>query len=332
MNKISAHDMDCATLSPTFLFAPAIAPTGNDLLHLLARPESDCGFDHFLQSLTIRDITFECEGDGPQAQHPGFPGAVRQAIGSQLMKTASREALAGLPCPWGPASGFQVFFNMPQDKSEETSSDRALPWVVRSETADATSVRITLRLFGLGLLWGSEISDACHRAIEQGVYIGGLGPVCDSVIIRSVENVWTGQDKEQALSERAMVSFVTPFHCDASQPELSPGEQFLQALISRAADVARWHGLEPGQDLQEVEEAIKACKIDEAGLTELKWHRSVSQKRSASIAMNGQTGLLQIHLPQEKRAEVIQLLRLGELLHAGPMLAFGQGRYDLYLI
>ena len=332
MNKISPDAYATAAQNPTFLFAPAIAPTGNDLQHLIHDTESNCSFEQLVRSLTVRDIIFECEGDGPLAQHPGFPGAVRQAIGSQLMKTASREALAGLPCPWGPACGFQVFFNMPQDKGGDTTKQITTPWILRTETADATSVRITMRLFGLGLLWGSEIADACHRAIEDGIYIGGLGPVCDSVLIRSVETIWTGLDDEQKDAERAMVTFVTPFHYDTQSAEQSAAEQFLAGLIDRAAEVARWHGLSPDRDLAQLKDALSGCAFDEAGLADLKWNRAVSQKRSASIAMQGQTGLLQLRLPEEHRLEIIQLLRLGELLHSGSMLAFGQGRYKLYLI
>nr|WP_319516028.1 hypothetical protein [uncultured Cohaesibacter sp.] len=332
MNKISPDAYSTASQNPTFLFAPAIAPTGNDLHQLMRDPASVCSFEQFLTSLTVRDITFECEGDGPLAQHPGFPGAVRQAIGSQLMKTASREALAGLPCPWGPACGFQVFFNLPQDKTGDRASRITPPWILRTETADATSVRITMRLFGLGLLWASEISDACHRAIEEGIYIGGLGPVCDSVLIRSVENVWTGLDDEQKDAERAMLSFVTPFHYEAGDTEQSIADQFLAGLIDRAVEVARWHGVSPDSDVTEIKQALSDCQFDDAGLAEVKWNRAVSQQRSASIAMQGQTGLLQLRLPDQNRLKIIQLLRLGELLHCGSMLAFGQGRFKLYLI
>ncbi|WP_321449100.1 hypothetical protein [uncultured Cohaesibacter sp.] len=332
MNKISPDAYSTASQNPTFLFAPAIAPTGSDLHHLMEDPASVCSFEQFLTSLTVRDITFECEGDGPLAQHPGFPGAVRQAIGSQLMKTASREALAGLPCPWGPACGFQVFFNMPQDKNGDMANRITHPWILRTETADATSVRITMRLFGLGLLWASEISDACHRAIEEGIYIGGLGPVCDSVLIRSVENVWTGLDDDQKDAERAMISFVTPFHDDASNREQSITDQFLAGLVDRAAAVARWHGVSPEGDVTKIKQTLLDCQCDDAGLTDVKWNRTVSQQRSAAIAMQGRTGLLQLRLPDQNRLEILQLLHLGELLHCGSMLAFGQGRYKLYLI
>nr|WP_321458180.1 CRISPR system precrRNA processing endoribonuclease RAMP protein Cas6 [uncultured Cohaesibacter sp.] len=331
MTKISVRDFDAPNQYPTFLSAPAIAPTGGELQQLIKAPDSQGTLDTFLQSLTVRDIIFECEGDGPLAQHPGFPGAVRQAIGSQLMKTASREALAGLPCPWSPACGFQIFVNSFQSSNQEGQSQLTSPWSLRCETADATSVRITLRLFGLGLLWGSELADACHRAVESGIYIGGMGPVCDSVIIRSVENVWTGLECEDAETNRAMVSFVTPFHCDDQQSDLSVGELFMRGLLRRASDIAIWHGVRVDHCLDELKSLIEACEINEAGLNELKWNRAVSQKRSASIAMKGYTGLMQIRLPEEGRSEIIQLLRLGELLHSGDMLAFGQGRYELYL-
>ena len=333
MKTFSATDHASVTQAPTFLFAPAIAPTGVDLKHLLQEAENGASFERFLQSLTIRDIIFECEGDGPLAQHPGFPGAVRQAIGSQLMKTASREALAGLPCPWSPACGFQVFFNAPKETVQSATKLPTTPWVLRCETADATSVRITLRLFGLGVLWCSEIADACHRAIEQGIYIGGLGPVCDSVIIRSVEKVWPDLGNASEAPNRAMISFISPYLCSQDdQDTRSVGQQFLDSMIDRASDVARWHGLDIEEALFELRDAIAQCECEEAGLTELKWNRAVSQHRSASVAMKGKTGLLQLGLADKESNALIQLLRIGELLHAGSMIAFGQGRYEVFLL
>jgi hypothetical protein len=289
-----------------------------------------------MQRITIRDIILECEGDGPLAQHPAFPGAVRQTIGTQLMQTASREALAGLPCPWSPACGFQVFFNGIKGsgsmEQQQHDDDLTPPWVLRGDTADASSVRITLRLFGLGLLWSSELADACHRAAEQGIFIGGTGPVCEGVLIRSTESVWSGLEDVSASSERAMVNFKTPFHCDETDDAASLGEQFMQSLVDRAHELARWHGLTLTYDLAALKDAVRACRFDESGLNALQWNRAVSQRRSATIAMKGQTGLMQILLPKEGRQQIIQLLRLGELLHTGPKLAFGQGRYELFLV
>ena len=96
------------TASPVCLCPHPIAPSGVDLVEIINHPANQCRLKDLTHALTIRDISFECEGDGPIAQHPGFPGAVRQVIGSELIKTASREALAGLPCPWNPACGLHV--------------------------------------------------------------------------------------------------------------------------------------------------------------------------------------------------------------------------------
>ncbi len=336
VNKISPKGFDAPSPFPTVLTAPAIAPTGTELQQLTRQAAIGCSFANLMQSITIRDIILECEGDGPLAQHPAFPGAVRQAIGSQLMQTASREALAGLPCPWSPACGFQVFFNGTQGTSnrdsKQSGEDLTPPWVLRGETSDASSVRITLRLFGLGLLWSSDLADACHRAVEQGIFIGGTGPVCEGVLIRSMEAVWSGFEDVLANSERAMVHFKTPFHCDETDDAPSFGEQFMQSLVDRARELARWHGLTLADDLAALRDAVAGCRFDESGLNSLQWNRAVSQRRSASIAMKGQTGLLQILLPEEGRQQIIQLLRMGELLHTGPKLAFGQGRFELFLV
>ena len=311
------------------LSAPVVAPSGVELQRLVTSPESECGLEDFASALTIRDVIFECEGDGSMAQHPGFPGAVRQVIGSELMKTASREALGGVPCAWGPACGLHVFFNGQRGSKD---LDIPPPWVVRSETTGANSLRITLRLFGLGLLWSSELSEACHRAIERGISLTGVGQVCQSVLIRSVEAVWTGLQDEPANNSQALVSFQTPLRINSCESNILAGKNFFAGLAKRSANIARWHGIQLVEDRAMLEAFAEAAQIDEVGLGEIEWNRSVSQQGGANIAMKGQMGLLQIRLPAEGRRSLIRLLQIGELLHAGGKIAFGQGRYELYLI
>ena len=337
---------------PTRLSAPPIAPSGVDLHAILRSPEGRCDLDSFVTALSIRDIHFECEGDGPLAQHPAFPGAVRQGIGSELMKTASREALAGLPCPWTPACGMHVFFTTQGNGLGPGQNDRTVPppWLIQTETTGANSLRITLRLFGLGLLWGSELADACHRAIEKGIHISGKGPVTTGVLIRSVETVWTGLDEPCSLPDRALVSFTTPFRAeepfmqgrqaDSSGEDETVGAAFLRSLQARSAIVARWHGLsladqmDTGAGAAPFAPPLSGVGMDERGLSSTQWARSVSQKGGEQIAMAGHMGVLQLSLTTQDSASkqnLVRLLQIGALLHVGGNTAFGQGRYDLFL-
>ncbi|WP_316859335.1 hypothetical protein [uncultured Cohaesibacter sp.] len=329
MSNVSVNEVTPTSPLPTLLTAPAIAPSGHELRQLVSSPDTLCDLETFAHALTVRDIIFECEGDGPLAQHPGFPGAVRQAIGSELIATASREALAGLPCPWSPACGLQVFFNGEQGtKVGET----APPWIIRSESVDASTVRITLRLFGLGLLWTNNLADACHRAIERGIYIGGMGPVCDSVLIRSIEGVWTGLRDEPELADTAIVAFVTPLAWNDDQYDVPFDEHFFHGLLYRVIDIARWHGMQIEEAETHLKSLAAGCSVREEGLSEMKWNRSISQQRSASIAMQGKTGLMRIALPKDGRKSLSRLLTIGALLNSGGMTAFGQGRYNLFFL
>ncbi len=316
----------------THLTPTPIAPSGVELDYLLAHPQGTCDLESLASAINIQDLCFECEGDGQLAQHPALPAAVRQVIGSELMTTASREALAGLPCPWGPACGLHVFFN---GQTREKKLRMAPPWLLRTESTGANSMRITLRLFGLGQLWSSNLSEAAHRALERGINLAGVEAACQGVLIRSVERLWTNLETPPPSANHALVHFLTPFRWD--EPSEGPvndqtvGHRFLTDLITRAEDVARWHGLSLELDRATLEDVIAACEMNEDALDVSEWNRAISQSGMARIPMRGHTGLLQVRLGSKPSADLLRLLQIGALLHCGQDLAFGLGRYDLFL-
>lgn len=315
-------------VSTTHLSSPPIAPSGVELDHILANPQSRCDLETLAAAISIQDLIFECEGDGQLAHHPAFPAAVRQVIGSELMTTASREALAGMPCPWGPACGLHVFFNG-QKKGQANSF--APPWVLRSETTGANSIRITLRLYGQGQLWSSELSEATHRALERGINLAGIEPACQSVLIRSVERVWTGLQDPAADCNAALIALATPFHPGSGIDHQTVGKGFLFSLLERAEAVARWHGLDLELDHPALAATIDRCDVNETALELTEWNRAISQTGMARIPMEGQTGLLQLQFGPTPDTSLVRLLQIGSLLHSGDDLAFGLGRYDLFL-
>ena len=317
-----------ATNFVTHLSSPPIAPSGVELDHMLSHPQARCDLETLCAAISIQDLVFECEGDGQLAHHPAFPAAVRQVIGSELMTTASREALAGVACPWGPACGLHVFFN--GQKDGETNGN-APPWLVRTEATGANSIRITLRLYGLGQLWCSALSEATHRALERGINLAGVEPACQSVLIRSVERVWTGLQDPAPNGTTALVAFSTPFQPGSDIGNQSTGKGFLASLKQRAEAVACWHGLALQMDDSIFDEMIDGCEVNETALELTEWNRAISQSGPARIPMAGQTGLLQLRLAPSAGLSLARLLQIGSLLHTGHNLAFGLGRYDLFL-
>nr|WP_321445405.1 hypothetical protein [uncultured Cohaesibacter sp.] len=319
--------------SVTHLTPSPIAPSGVELDHLLAHPQSACDLESLAAAINIQDLSFECEGDGQLAQHPALPAAVRQVIGSELMTTASREALAGLPCPWGPACGLHVFFNR---QTREQKMGMAPPWLLRTECTGANSMRITLRLFGLGQLWASNLGEAAHRALERGINLAGVEAACQGVLIRSVERLWTDLGTPPPYANHALVHFTTPFRGDESSEEalndMTVGRRFLTDLITRADEVARWHGLSLELDRASLEGAIAACEINEEALEVSEWNRAISQRGMARIPMRGHAGLLQLRFGASPSLDLLRLLQIGALLHCGQDLAFGLGCYDLFLM
>lgn len=329
----------------THLAPPAIAPTGVELDHILAHPQGQCDLESLAAAISIQDLSFECEGDGQLALHPAFPAAVRQVIGSELMATASREALAGLPCPWAPACGLHVFFNGQRTNrcGKSAMPHLAAPWLLRTESTGANSMRVTLRLYGLGQLWCNTLSEAAHRALERGINLASVEPACQGVLIRSVERQWTSLQEPNPMAHQALVHFTTPFYDGEQQdqndqcaPDVGPasqsvGARFLECLLTRAEDVARWHGLSLALDRPSVQEAILACETNEDALDVSEWNRAISQTGKARIPMRGHTGLLQVKLGANSNGDLLRLLQIGSQLHCGQDLAFGLGRYELFL-
>ena len=329
---------DLSPTNPSLLkvLSPAIGPTGVELNSFASAPSISGGLSDLAHSLLVRDIQFECEGEGTMAQLPAFPAAVRQVIGTELMKTASREALAGLPCPWSPACGLHVFFNGQVTGEASGDASRLMlppPWVLRTESTGINSMRITIRLFGLGLLWTGELAEAGHRAIEQGICIGTLGSVCQGVLHRSIEDIWTGIPDEAEGADRALLSFNTPYMSASgpTQPH-KPEAGFLEAMLVRSRAIAHWHGMKLDSDDKELQEALRQTATDGRGLGQVDWKRSLSQKGGQSVVMSGYMGLLQFRLGDSFRDPLIQLLHIGSLLHGGDQVAFGMGRYDLILM
>ncbi|TLP45611.1 hypothetical protein FDK21_12770 [Cohaesibacter sp. CAU 1516] len=331
-----AHHQSLHEGPVTHLTPPAIAPSGVELTHLLAHPQGQCDLEGLAAAISMQDLAFECEGDGQLAQHPAFPAAVRQVIGSELMSTASREALAGLPCPWGPACGLHVFFN---GQSNKQMAGLACPWLVRTDSTGANSMRVTLRLFGLGQLWCNSLGEAAHRALERGINLAGVKSACQGVLIRSVDRLWSPLQDPVPTANRALVHFTTPFHGAASTEELmdSPsdqatvGSQFLSSLLSRAEDIARWHGLSLAVDRQTLDDAFASVQMTMDALDVSEWNRAISQSGTARIPMRGHTGLLQLQLGPAQDPALLRLLQIGSQLHCGQDLAFGLGRYELFL-
>ena len=327
LDKSPAFDTQDTSIAAGLPRLPPIAPTGNALQAMISSPEKECTLEDFLPALSVRDILFECEGDGPLAQHPAFPGAIRQVIGTELMTTASREALGGLACPWEPACGMHVFFNGDKDRHRPALPP---PWIIRTETTGADGMRITLRLYGLGLSWTSELAEACHRALERGISFAGIEPACQSVLLRSVEQVWTGLQDPLPGSKSALISFVTPLARDNEDSAQSEGKAFLVSLANRSRDIARWHGIALCDDWEMIETMLAEYAVNECGLGEIAWNRCISQQGGAKIGMRGLMGLMQIDLEGRDNEAVVRLLQIGALLHTGRNLAFGQGRYDLH--
>ncbi|WP_096173626.1 hypothetical protein [Cohaesibacter sp. ES.047] len=242
---LSSHAIqDLSPANPALLkvLTPSIGPSGVELDSFVRMPALEGQLCDLAHSLLVRDIVFECEGEGAMAQLPSFPAAVRQVIGTELMKTASREALAGLPCPWTPACGLHVFFNGQSGIGATADLSRPMlppPWLIRSESTGANSLRITVRLFGLGLLWTGELSEATHRAIEHGIHIGDIGPVCQGVLHRSIEDIWTGEPDDASQTECALISFNTPYLASSTSNPEKPEAGFLAAMTDRCAAIAR---------------------------------------------------------------------------------------------
>lgn len=307
----------------TFAPSPQPTPDGGEIPRFLAAPlerlrlaDAPSAFPHAL-------IALHAPGAAHLAADPAAPGKVRGALGEALKRAASAEALDGRPCQWSPPCGLDIFFR----KQGMMTKGLEIPKPITiALAAVGPGLLVRARLFGLAAEWAGQIADALTRGLREGLRHPRGGPL--EVTAREI--TWTDGAPNWPLlaattPDRLELSFETPFvlrdnrRAHASLPALITG------VGNRITGLARWMGASLDADWSAIKAAASELTVEHSTVTETDWTRA-SRRQNKLIGMVGFQGRVVISGPLE---QLLPLLALGQITHAGAHAALGMGRYRI---
>jgi hypothetical protein len=118
----------------------------------------------FCQRFHARRITVRLAGLADAAREPALVGRLRGAFGDVLLKTTSREAAAGRPCPWTPPSAYEPLFRKQGRMTPGT--DFPSPWVIAVQPRRG-DLAIMLTLFGIASEWAAAAAEALVEVVAN---------------------------------------------------------------------------------------------------------------------------------------------------------------------
>jgi CRISPR-associated endoribonuclease Cas6 len=288
-------------------------PTGAITLPELSRQWSSC------------DITIRVAGASKLTGDPAFPGRVRGAFGAQLMDGASREAIAGEPCPWNPPCAFEILFR--KQGRMGAGFDYPAPWVILVD-ATASDLLVTLRLFGFATEFVPAAAEALTAAASKRLDLAGDTGffIPKPVIVSRRIHPFNGLQLPRGES-RIEMEFLTPVAMSSNSPIERPQSLF-SALAQRTAGLARWHDARLELDRDEMRHALAALDFDWVEARPVAWLRG-SNKQGKAIPMHGYLGTLVISGANADMDALAPLVALGEAALIGADVAFGCGRFRI---
>ena len=249
----------------------------------------------------------------------------RGALGRILGESASKEALAGQPCPFDPPCAFDWMHN-----SQGTQDGRPLPkpFVLRLDRGESSSV-ITMRLFGWAAQWRHVILNAMVMACRRGV------------------DLRKGQ-KQTKTDARLPLEVLAVGISDVNIPAVPATDQirlnFETPLVLRTKALSAVKAGATVQPEHVIEPLLTGLALRLSGLA--KWHQTqlgtVSPNQHITIKQASLRGAFADRGPQRKRAgctgsitlsnasnEQIELLSYASVIHAGSDTVIGTGRMTL---
>jgi CRISPR-associated endoribonuclease Cas6 len=291
----------------------------------LENPAGEMTLSELCRQWFSADITIRVAGASKLVGDLGFPGRVRGAFGAQLMESASREAIAGEPCPWNPPCAFEMLFR--KQGRMETGFDYPTPWIILVD-ASANDLLVTLRLFGFATEFAPAAAEALTAAVQKRLDLAGdtgfflPKPVIVSRRIRPLAGLESPRGEGGIKME-----FLTPVAMSSNSPLERPQSLF-SALAQRAAGLARWHDARLELDRDELRHALAALDFDWMEARPAAWLRG-SNKQGKAIPMHGYLGALIISGSDADMSFLAPLLAVGEAALIGADVAFGCGRFRI---
>ena len=279
----------------------------------------------FCERFHVRRITVRLGGLAAAAGEPALIGRLRGAFGEVLMKTTSREAAAGQPCPWNPPSAYEPLFRKQGRMTPGT--DFPSPWVIAVHPRRG-DLYITLTLFGAACEWAAAGAEALVDVAANRIDWRAAAKVFVPEIAVTDRRMDAVALDTGPIAAGVDMEFLSPLVVSSGNPKDDPVPAF-STLGLRLEGLARWHGLTLASvDWGAMRTALRAAEWTWAETETDRWDRG-SRRQDRWIAMTGVRGLLHVAANADVMARIDPLLRLGAVTHVGADVAFGCGRYRI---
>lgn len=292
-------------------------PLGERLLSPGTRSGLDELADHWFHQVIVLRLRRPPELDAPLE----VLNRVRGALGKGLMRSASREAINGMPCPFDPPCAFDVLFR--EQIRLHGKFGLPKPWVLAIEVG-RRSMEIRLTVFGMACQWIEAVRERLVESVQEAVRWSNDVRKRERSDVLSAEILTGGTMKIPPAPPAIVMNFLTPF--DASGTDFRVTPSTVVARLARRVDaLARWMDVEVETRWQEIADAWHGARFSVADLQGGVAVRGSRRQRKVyeNDVVNGSI------LIEGDLAPFWPLLMLGQTCHVGRGATVGYGRYVL---
>ena len=267
-------------------------------------------------------VEVRCRGGRSLTGDPKFAGAVRGAWGAQLKAAASLEAIAGEACRWQPPCSLDVFFRTQGRITPALEIPKPYVLALRADGAD---LLVRLTVFGFATDWTEAAAEALVRGCREVFFRGRRLEVVDRRYWS--EDGIAADDVPAAL----VLAFETPLEIRLKDAAgRADGDVFdlgtlVATLGNRISGLARWQDAAVDGDFRALKEQAAALRVQGLDHPPARWRR-FSRRQGQWIPMAGRRLVVLI---EGRLTELMPLLVIGEICHAGSHASLGLGRYAL---
>ena len=200
------------------------------------------GLDALLAGWRDVTVVLRLQGAGMLAADPAFGGNLRRSLGGALMRSASDQAQARVPCPWQPPCALDVFY---REQIRAGGDGMPKPMVFQMD-ATGEDLELRLRLFGLAGDWSGAMAEALVVALREilpwAKATAGRVTSPPPIVGRTLE-AWEGTEAEAPMPvSGALLQLLTPMDATGDDWALRPATVLTRAL-RRVDALARWSGV-----------------------------------------------------------------------------------------
>lgn len=292
----------------------------SDLSERLLHPERAVGLDELTSIWSEAHVSALIPGHATLANDVVVLRRIRGALGQELLRSASPEAVAGTACPWQPPCALDVLF-----REQGRVGARGIPKpFVLAATRKNQDLIVSVTLFGFAVDWAPAVAQAltavlAHRIDWQNQRSRVFLPPA------RVERVTTvGFEGLDPLPLRPEIDleFATPM-VDEDGDLLERPTMILTRLTWRIAALAPWHGVALVDEGGRLRSEIDRLSSDVTRLRTLSAPRR-SGRAGQRFKVPTLVGILGIFDPP---LGLGPLLAIGQRTHVGKGAVEGFGRF-----